>query len=122
MTDHDHAHDHNHDDEHDHHDHEHPMEWTDLARIAFVGMCVLLVWFRVWEPFPKLSIIGIAATLIGGWPIYKEAFENLLQRRMTMELSMTIALLAALVIGQFVTVLVIIFFFVTLRALRDLRA
>ena len=54
--------------------------------------------------------LAFAGTVIGGFPIYKEAWENLLKRRMTMELSMTIALLAALAIGQFFTALVIAFF------------
>src|ERR1700757_793937 len=54
--------------------------------------------------------LAFAGTLIGGFPIYKEAWENLLKRRMTMELSMTIALLAALAIGQFFTAIVIAFF------------
>jgi cation transport ATPase len=54
--------------------------------------------------------LAFAGTVIGGFPIYKEAWENLLKRRMTMELSMTIALLAALAIGQFFTVIVIAFF------------
>jgi heavy metal translocating P-type ATPase len=106
---------------HDHQDeHDHPMKSTDLARIAFVGVCVLLAWFRVWEPFPRLSVIGIAATLIGGWPIFKEAFENLFERRMTMELSMTIALAAALLIGEFLTALVIIFFVLIAEVLEGL--
>jgi Cd2+/Zn2+-exporting ATPase/Cu+-exporting ATPase len=48
--------------------------------------------------------------VIGGFPIYKEAWENLRKRRMTMELSMTIALLSALAIGQFFTSIVIAFF------------
>lgn len=116
-------HDHNHvHDDHDEHDHddEHPMEWTELARIAFVGVCVLLVWFRLWEPFPRLSVIGIVATLIGGWPIFKEAFENLVERRMTMELSMTIALASALFIGEFLTALVIIFFVLIAEVLEGL--
>ena len=39
---------------------------------------------------------AFAGTVIGGFPIYKEAWENLLSRRMTMELSMNIALLSAL--------------------------
>ena len=118
VNDQNHEHDHHHD--HESHDHEHAMEWTDLARIAFVGVCIVLVWCRVWEPFPTVSIIGIAATLIGGWPIFKEALENLLQRRMTMELSMTIALVAALVIGQFLTALVIIFFVLIAEVLEGL--
>ena len=54
--------------------------------------------------------LAFAGTIIGGFPIYKEAWENLLKRRMTMELSMTIALLSALAIGQFFTAIVIAFF------------
>ena len=49
------------------------------------------VWFRVWEPFAAVSVIGVVGLFIGGWPIFKEAFENVVERRMTMELSMTIA-------------------------------
>jgi hypothetical protein len=45
--------------------------------------------------------------VIGGFPIYKEAWENFIKRRMTMELSMTIALLSALAIGQIFTAIVI---------------
>jgi heavy metal translocating P-type ATPase len=54
--------------------------------------------------------LAFAGTIIGGLPIYKEAWENLLKRRMTMELSMTIALVSALAIGQFFTAIVIAFF------------
>jgi Cu+-exporting ATPase len=54
-----------------------------------------------------VSLIGIAGVLFGGWPIFHEAFENLRERRMTMELSMTIALFAALGIGEFLTALII---------------
>jgi heavy metal translocating P-type ATPase len=48
--------------------------------------------------------------LFGGYPIFKEAFSDLLDRRMTMELSMTIALLAASAIGEFLTALLITVF------------
>jgi cation transport ATPase len=72
--------------------HGHEVEWAELARIAFVALAAAAVWFRLWEPFPHISVIGIAATLIGGYPIFKEAFENIVERKMTMELSMTIAL------------------------------
>ena len=40
--------------------------------------------------------LPVAAVLGGGYPVFREAMENLLARRMTMELSMTIALTAAL--------------------------
>ena len=79
------------------------------------------MWFRVWEPFVRFSIIGIAATLIGGYPIFREAIENIFERRMTMELSMTIALAAALAIGEFFTALVITLFVLVAEILEGLN-
>ena len=67
----------------------------EVLRIGLVALCAIAVWFRVWEPFPRISLIGFAGLVVGGWPILKEAFENVLAHRMTMELSMSIAILAA---------------------------
>jgi cation transport ATPase len=96
------------------------VEWAELIRIAFVVLTAAAVWFRIWEPFPRISVIGIAATLIGGYPIFKEAFENIVERKMTMELSMTIALLSALAIGEFFTALVITGFVLAAEVLEGL--
>jgi len=96
------------------------LEMAGVARVALVAVGAGLVWFRVWEPFPRLSIIGLVATLVGGWPIFREALENLLERKMTMELSMTIALLAALAIGEFFTALVITLFVLVAEILEGL--
>jgi heavy metal translocating P-type ATPase len=96
------------------------LEWTDMARIGFVALTSAAVWFRVWEPFPRFSIIGIAGALIGMYPILKEAFEALRARRMTMELSMTIAIGAALAIGQFFTALIIVLFVLIAEVLEGL--
>jgi len=104
----------------EHSEHEHGFEWTELARIAFVGLAAAAVWFRLWEPLPHVSVIGIAAAVIGGYPIFKEAFENIIERKMTMELSMTIALLAALAIGEFFTALVITAFVLAAEVLESL--
>ena len=96
------------------------MEWAELGRIAFVALAAAAVWFRLWEPFPHISVIGITAALIGGYPIFKEAIENILERKMTMELSMTIALLSALAIGEFFTALVITGFVLAAEVLEGL--
>jgi len=103
-----------HEDEHGH------IEPFDLIRIAITALAAALVWFRLWEPFPQVSLIGIAGVLFGGWPIFHEAFENLRERRMTMELSMTIALLAALGIGEFFTALIITAFVLAAEVLEGL--
>jgi len=106
------------------HDHEEGGErgvaWSELARIALVGLSAAAVWFRLWEPLPQASVVGLVATLVGGYPIFKEALENLLERKMTMELSMTIALGAALAIGEFFTALVITLFVLVAEILEGL--
>src|SRR6202050_4597566 len=96
------------------------VDWADRVRIAFVTLAAAAVWFRLWEPFPHISVIAIAAALIGGYPIFKEAFENIVERRMTMELSMTIALVSALAIGEFFTALVIAAFVLAAEILEGL--
>jgi cation transport ATPase len=104
----------------EHEGHQHGVEWAELVRIAFVAVSAAAVWFRLWEPFAHISVIGIAATLIGGYPIFKEAFENIVERKMTMELSMTIALVSALAIGEFFTALVITAFVLAAEVLEGL--
>jgi heavy metal translocating P-type ATPase len=101
-------------------DENHHLEVADLARIGFVALAILAVWLQVWEPFPRVSLIGVVAALAGGYPIYREAISSLLARRMTMELSMTIAILAALAIGEFFTTLVIILFVLAAEILEGL--
>jgi cation transport ATPase len=109
--------------EHDHDDddhHEHGFELVEVLRVVFVAVAAIAVWFHLWEPFHRVSVIGLVATLIGGYPIFKEAFENILERRMTMELSMTIALVSALAIGEFFTALVITAFVLAAEILEGL--
>jgi Cd2+/Zn2+-exporting ATPase/Cu+-exporting ATPase len=102
------------------HGHRLPAEWQDLARVTFVALAAAAVWFRIWEPFTQVSVLGLLALIVGGWPIYREAVENILERRMTMELSMTIALVAALAIGEFFTALVITLFVLVAEILEGL--
>ncbi|MGA7537129.1 MAG: cation-translocating P-type ATPase [Steroidobacteraceae bacterium] len=107
---------------HDHHDHEHEHEfsWSEGARIVLVALAAVAVWFQVWEPLRPVSVIGGLGLAIGGWPIFKEAFENLLARRMTMELSMSIAIVAAAAISQFFTALVITLFVLVAEVLEGM--
>jgi heavy metal translocating P-type ATPase len=102
------------------HEHEHGFEIVEVLRVVFVALAAAAVWFHLWEPFHRVSVIGLAATLIGGYPIFKEALENIVERRMTMELSMTIALASALAIGEFFTALVIIAFVLGAEILEGL--
>jgi len=98
---------------------QHP-DFTDLIRIILVGAGAVASWLRLWEPFPRVDIIGLLATIGGGYPIFREAVEDIRSRRMTMELSMTIALGAALAIGQFFTASLIVFFVLIAEVLEEL--
>ena len=62
----------------------------------------------------------MVCTLVGGFPIFHEAYENITQRRMTMELSMTIAIVAALAIREIFTALIITLFVLVAEILEGL--
>ena len=107
----DHHHDHDEQDHHgDDHDHDHAAGAIEYLRLGVMALIVIASFTGWWRAFMDRDWLAFAGTIIGGLPIYKEAWENLLKRRMTMELSMTIALVSALAIGQFFTAIVIAFF------------
>ncbi|MGZ6186375.1 MAG: heavy metal translocating P-type ATPase [Candidatus Binataceae bacterium] len=100
------------------HERHHVLSWLEATRIIVVAMAAAAVWFHVWQPLPGASLIGILGVLIGGWPIFKEAAENAAVRRMTMELSMSIAIIAAAGISQFFTALIITLFVLVAEVLE----
>jgi Cd2+/Zn2+-exporting ATPase/Cu+-exporting ATPase len=91
-------------------EHEHAAGVGDYARLGLMAAVIVTSLTGWWRPYMSRDWLAFATTLIGGFPIFEEAWRNLCKRRMTMELSMTIALIAALCIGQFFTALVIAFF------------
>src|SRR5438067_7237886 len=99
----------------EHHDeqghvHEHKTAFAEYVRLALLAAVIIASLTGWWKHFMGRDWLAFAATLVGGYPIFQEASNNLCKRRMTMDLSMTIALVAALCIGQFFTALVIAFF------------
>src|SRR5213080_1330225 len=101
------------DHEHDHDD-AHAFAWPEALRMGLVALAAAAVWFRVWEPYRSVSVIGSVGLAIGGWPIFKEAFANLIERRMT------IAIVAAAAIGEFFTALVITLFVLVAEVLEGM--
>jgi cation transport ATPase len=74
----------------------------DLVRVAAVAGLALLAGIVSWLAAPwwltaALAAVGLA---VGCWPILLEAWEDVRSRRMSMELSMLIAILAAALIGE----------------------
>jgi heavy metal translocating P-type ATPase len=94
--------------------------WIEGARIAVVALAAVAERFHLWEPLPHLSVIGIASLVIGGWPILEEAFEHVAARRMSMELSMAIAIVAAAAISEYFTALMITLFVLIAEVLEGM--
>lgn len=93
---------------------------ADLARTAFVAACAVAVGSGLtwpWSVVPMLAVVGI---IVGCWPIAREASEDVRHRRMSMELSMLIAIVAAAAIGQWTTSLIITAFVLAAEILEDL--
>jgi Cd2+/Zn2+-exporting ATPase/Cu+-exporting ATPase len=98
----------------------HGPDRLEIGRIAFVAMAAAAAWFLGPNPNLALVIAGVTCALIGGYPIFHEAVKNILERRMTMELSMAIAILAALAIREVFTALVITLFVLVAEVLEGL--
>src|SRR5437879_4678039 len=72
----DQGHDHDHDDAHHSHEHEHQIGATEYVRLGLMALVIVASLTGWWESFMDRDWLAFAATLIGGWPIYEEAWEN----------------------------------------------
>src|SRR5438132_13307101 len=86
-------HNHVHGDHHDH-DHEHAADVSEYVRLGLMGLVIVASLTGWWRHWLSRDWLAFAATLVGGVPIFKEAWEKLRKRRKTMELSMTLELVA----------------------------
>ncbi len=99
-----------------------PGRWAGRltsVRLAFVGVVGLLALMEIgaewlgllnpavaWVPAP----VALAAVLVGGYPIFKGAFLGLRARSINVDLLMTIGILAAVSIGEFVSAALLVLF------------
>jgi Cd2+/Zn2+-exporting ATPase/Cu+-exporting ATPase len=107
-----------HDDHED--EHQHALNWSEIYRVLFVAVAAGAIWFLGGARNPYVTGIGVICAIVGGFPIFHEAYENIVQRRMTMELSMAIAIVAALAIREIFTALVITLFVLVAEILEGL--
>ena len=98
------------------------IERSDILRIAVVGLAVLGAWVAGATGTPGWAVgaVGAAALLVGCWPLVVEAVGDLRERRMSMELSMLLAIVAAAIIGEWVTALAVTVFALCAEVLEDL--
>jgi len=100
--------------------HERSFKWREVVRVGFVGVAAAGVWFASHAALPHVTLAGVICAVAGGYPIYREAVENVVERRMTMELSMAIAIIAALAIREVFTALIITLFVLAAEILEGL--
>ena len=98
------------------------IEWADVIRIVLVGLAALGA--RVAEatgtPGWAVGAVGAVVLAVGCWPLLVEAAGDLRERRMSMELSMLLAIVAAAVIGEWVTALAVTVFALCAEVLEEL--
>jgi cation transport ATPase len=96
------------------------IDRADLLRIGVVVVCAIIALVGVEWPSPRLPLVALIGLVVGLWPIMVEAWHDLRDRRMSMELSMLIAIVAAAAIGEWVTALVVCAFVLAAEILEDL--
>ena len=98
------------------------IERADIVRIAVVGLAALGTWAASTAGTPSWVVpaVGVTALVVGCWPIVVEAAGDLRERRMSMELSMLLAIVAAAIIGEWVTALAVTVFALCAEVLEEL--
>lgn len=92
---------------------------VDILRLLTAAATIVLVWCGILSE-PASTSVSIGAVLFCGYPIFRSALTALWQRRMTMELSMTIGVVAAMLVGESFTAQVIVFFVLLAEELEHL--
>ena len=68
--------------EHAHeHSHEHPAGPVEYIRLGVLAVVILASLTGWWKEFMDRDWLALAATIVGGVPIFTEAWENLRKRR-----------------------------------------
>lgn len=79
---------------------------------AVLLIVVLGEWFGLLESLTELVpfYIGAGLVLLSGWPIFLKVIRATLKRQVTSHTLMTLGVMAALVVGQWATAAVVVFF------------
>ncbi len=87
-----------------------PKNREDEIRLSLMGLAALFSYLGFWRGFSPIDFVAIGATLVGGYPVFVETFHSLRHRSINMEVSMTVAIVASLLAGQFTAAVVVTFF------------
>src|SRR6266568_1066704 len=73
----------------------------DEIRLVLMGVAALISYLGLLHGITPVDVVAIGASLIGGYPVFMETFRALRHRSINMEVSMTVAIVASLLVAQF---------------------
>src|SRR2546428_4001524 len=82
----------------------------DEIRLVLMGVAALISYLGLLHGITPIDVVAIGASLIGGYPVFMETFRALRHRSINMEVSMTVAIVASLLVAQFTAAVVVTFF------------
>ena len=68
---------------------------ADRVRLLIMAVAAVSSGLGVWHASSPHDVVAVAATLLGGYPVYVETLRSLSHRHINMEVSMTIAIVAS---------------------------
>src|SRR5256712_962075 len=83
---------------------------TGVVRLAIMAAAAVSSWSGIWGQFLPIDVVAIAATLLGGYTVYRESLRELRHGHVNMEVSMAVAIFASLIVRQFTVSVVITLF------------
>src|SRR5207253_9712522 len=98
-----------------------PKNREDEIRLLLMGFAALFSYLGLCRSFSPIDFVAIGATLVGCYPVFVETFHSLRHRSINMEVSMTVAIVASLLVVQF-TAAVVVTFFVLLSEFIEVHA
>jgi Cd2+/Zn2+-exporting ATPase/Cu+-exporting ATPase len=87
-----------------------PKSRADEIRLVLMGVAGLVSYLGILQGITPIDVVAIGASLIGGYPVFVETFRALRHRSINMEVSMTVAIVASLLVAQYTAAVVVTFF------------
>jgi len=87
-----------------------PESRKNEIRLFLTGVAAFVSYLGVLKGLGPIDVVAIGATLLGGYPVFVETFRSLRHRSINMEVSMTVAIVASLLVAQFTAAVVVTFF------------
>jgi len=84
----------------------------DILRIGFIGFLMFVSWANLLPSYMGYDV-SLVAVAVGAYPILKDAFFSLRARKIEVSVFISIALIATVILGEFLSAAAITFFVLT---------